>query len=99
MLTIIPGQVNSPGNHVAVTTVKAINPTSGQIAPPPDEFEMYNLTLDPAELSNLAGNTDYKAQQQLLAGLLNAQRAAKRLAPTEQPWADGSLKQFPFASS
>ena len=99
VLTIIPGQVNSPGNHVAVTTVKAVNPTAGQVAPPADEFEMYNVTRDPGELTNLAGNSDYRAQQQLLSQLLTEQRAAKRLAPTEQPWANGSLKQFPFVSS
>ena len=98
VLTIIPGNASSPGNHVAVTTVTALNPTDGQVAPPPDEFEMYNLTRDPAELTNLAGNPDYAQQQQALAQLLAAQRTAKRLAPTQQPWADGSLKQFPPAS-
>ena len=98
VMTLIPGQVNAPGNHVAVTTVKAANPTDGQVAAPPDQFEMYNVSRDPAELTNLAGNPDYAAQQQVLTQMLADQRTAKRLQPTTQPWADGSLKQFPPAS-
>ena len=94
--TYVPGLVNQPGERVAVTTVKALNPTTGQVGPAPDEFEMYNVTADPAELTNLAGNPSYSAQQTTLTNLLNAQRTAKRLVPVNQPWANGSAQQFPF---
>ncbi|MFM8597537.1 MAG: sulfatase-like hydrolase/transferase [Verrucomicrobiota bacterium] len=96
VLTIVPGLVDKPGTRVAVTTVKTPNPTDGQIAPPADQFEMYNLTADPAELTNLVGNADYSVQQAALAKILTAQRTAKRLEPVIMPWADGTAKQFPF---
>lgn len=95
--TFVPGPVNRPGTRVAVTTVKSMNPTGGQIGPAPDQWEMYNVTADPAELSNLAGSSSYAQVQTTLTAMLNAQRDLKRLAPTEQPWADGTMKQFPFA--
>lgn len=97
--TFIPGPVNQPGNKVAQTTVKALNPTSGQIAPPADQFELYNATVDPAELTNLYGNPDYAATQTLLSKLLGEQRDVKRLTPVQEPWADGSAQQFPFTPS
>ncbi len=94
--TIVLGMVNQPGTKVAKTVVKAANPTDGQVAPPADQFELYNATTDPAEMSNLYGNSDYAATQAVMAKLLDAQRAAKRLTPTQQPWADGTMQQFPF---
>ena len=94
--TIVLGVVNQPGTKVAKTVVKAPNPTNGQVAPPADQFELYNATTDPAELSNLYGNSDYATTQAVMAKLLDAQRAAKRLTPTIQPWADGTMQQFPF---
>lgn len=94
--TIVLGMVNQPGTKVAQTVVKAPNPTNGQVAPPADQFELYNATTDPAEMSNLYGNSDYAATQAVMAKLLDAQRAAKRLTPTIQPWADGTMQQFPF---
>ena len=94
--TIVLGMVNQPGTKVAKTVVKAANPTDGQVAPPADQFELYNATTDPAEMSNLYGNSDYAATQAVMAKLLDAQRAAKRLTPTIQPWADGTMQQFPF---
>lgn len=99
VFTFVPGQVNAPGSRPAVTTVKAPNPTNGQVAPPPDEFELYNLSLDPAELTNLYANSAYAGPQAVLARLLKAEREAKRLAPVQQPWADGSMQQFPFSPS
>lgn len=94
--TIVLGMVNAPGTKVAKTVVKAPNPTNGQVAPPADQFEMYNATVDPAELSNLYGNATYADTQAVMSKLLDQQRAAKRLSPTMQPWADGTMQQFPF---
>lgn len=92
----IPGPVNQPGTVTGQRTVKALEPTSGQIAPPPDQFELYNATADPAELSNLYGNPAYAVQQKTLEALLSAERTAKRLTPVQQPWSDGTAQQFPF---
>ena len=78
-MTFIPGPVNQPGTKVAQTTVKAANPTNGQVAPPADQFELYNATVDPAELTNLYGNPNYAATQ---AAAGEAPRgAARRQAP------------------
>ena len=96
VFTIVEGMQNQPGRKVATTTVKAANPTSGQVAPPADQFELYNLTADPTEMSNLAGNSAYALVQRQMQTLLNSQRNEKRLNPTMQPWADGTMKQFPF---
>jgi choline-sulfatase len=49
--------------------------------PKPDEFEMYNVTDDPMELTNLYGNAGYAAQQNMLATFLQQQCAQKRLTP------------------
>ena len=99
VLTIVEGLANQPGKKVATTTVKAANPTTGQVAPPADQFELYNLTIDPTELTNLAGNAAYVETQRQMQTLLNSQRNEKRLSPTMQPWADGTAKQFPFTPS
>jgi choline-sulfatase len=94
--TFVPGRINVPGPRVAETTVKNFNPTGGQIAPPADQFELYNVTEDPAEMDNLYGNSTYSGVQALMAKELNRQRSEKRLTPTTEPWADGSARQFPF---
>lgn len=99
VLTLVEGRTNQPGTKVATTTVKAPNPTGGQVAPPADQWEMYNCTVDPTEMDNLAGNRDYAATQATLQAMLTAQRTRKRLNPTMQPWADGSSQQFPFVPS
>ena len=96
--TYIPGLVNTPGNRVAITTVKSMNPTAGQVGPAPDEWEMYNVTADPGELSNLAGNATYAGQQAILGKMLSDQRSLKRLKPEMRKWADGTAQQFPFTS-
>ena len=96
VFTFVPGQVDSPGTRPAVTTVKTLSPTDGQVGPPLDEFELYNLTTDPAELTNLYGTPAVAGPQAALADLLQAERESKRLVPVEQPWADGTLQQFPY---
>jgi arylsulfatase A-like enzyme len=54
--------------------------------PEPDEFELYDLTVDPFEARNLAhpSNADdhSRALQQTMLGLLHEQLAAKRLTPS-----------------
>ncbi len=55
--------------------------------PEPDEFELYDLTLDPFEERNLAhpSNADDQTRslQQTMLGLLVDELARKRLTPTE----------------
>ena len=54
--------------------------------PEPDEYELYDLTVDPTEERNLArpSHTDgrCRALQQTMLGLLVEQLAAKRLTPS-----------------
>jgi arylsulfatase A-like enzyme len=54
--------------------------------PEPDEYELYDLTLDPYEERNLAHPTyaddASRALQQTMLGLLHEQLAAKRLTPS-----------------
>lgn len=94
--TFVPGQVNQPGQKTATTTVKAINPTAGQVAPPADQYELYNATVDPLEMNNLYNNSQFSTVQQTMVTLMTKERTAKRLTPQEEPWADGTAQQFPF---
>ena len=93
--TITSGRFNTPGTKTATTTVTALQPTSGQVAPPADQFECYNLAQDPAELRNLYTDAGSAQTVATLGKLLDEQRKLKRLTPTDQPWADGSAVQFP----
>jgi choline-sulfatase len=93
--TITSGRFNTPGAKTSTTTVKAAQPTNGQVAPPPDEFELYNVTVDPVELNNLYADPDYATVVETMSSLLSEQRTRKRLEPTMEPWADGSFVQFP----
>ena len=97
--TFVPGLVNQPGNRVATTTVKAASPTSGQIAPPPDQFELYNVTIDPTEMTNLYANGASLGTLKIMQALLQAERTAKRLEPVTKPWADGTAQVLPFIPS
>jgi len=47
-----------------------------------DQFEMYNVSDDPMELTNLYGNPAYAGQQNTLAALLAQQCSQKRLQPS-----------------
>ena len=49
--------------------------------PPNDQYEMYNVSDDPMELTNLYNNPAYALQQNQLAQLLKEQRCEKRLTP------------------
>ena len=92
--TIVKGPVNAAGNKVAVTTVKYANPTSDQQGPAPDEIEVYNVSNDPTELTNLANDSSHASTVALLKQLLDEQITKKRLVPVLQPWADGAPGQF-----
>jgi choline-sulfatase len=94
--TFMPGMANKAGPRVAETTVKVLDPTGDQIGPPDDQFEMYNTTTDPGEMTNLYDDPAYAKIQAKLADILQNQKNLKRLSPTVQPWADGSMRQFPF---
>jgi choline-sulfatase len=50
-------------------------------APVADEYELYELTSDPMELTNRYGDPACSAQQAAMAQILADQRARKRLAP------------------
>lgn len=53
--------------------------------PRPDEFEMYNVTADPLELQNLAGDAKWQEREAQLKQLLTEQSAKKRLVPQSGP--------------
>lgn len=73
VFTITEGVTTQPGNKLSKTTVTT--------QPAADQFEMYNVSADPTEVNNLAGNPDYASIQSRLANLLNGQRKKKRLEP------------------
>jgi hypothetical protein len=74
VMTIISGRMDQPGTKVATTTVKD--------APVADQFEVYNVTADPTEMTNLADDPRWASIVSQLAGMLVEQRRAKRLTPT-----------------
>jgi len=94
--TLIKGIANNPGPKVGMTTVKTMNPTGDQIGPAPDEWELYNTSRDPMELTNLYGDPAFGPQLAELVKELNVQNALKRRSPVFQPWADGSAVQIGF---
>lgn len=73
VMTIIDGNVDAPGQKTATTTVK--------IEPVADQIEVYNITRDPTELTNLATDKVSAATVAQLAALLAEQRELKRLMP------------------
>jgi choline-sulfatase len=78
-----------PGKYVVPVTQTIKN------EPFPDQFEMYNVTADPMELKNLAGNPKYAKVQKMLNDLLIAQSCAKRLQPIDYGTYGQGTKQGP----
>jgi len=95
--TIVSGNVNQGGSKTATTTVKVTNPRPGQTGPAPDQIEVYNLTQDPLEQTNLAKVRRYRSTVAELKALLKEQAAKKRLTPTQQPWSDGVPGRFIYS--
>jgi arylsulfatase A-like enzyme len=56
--------------------------TVTKLVPVPDEHELYNLTADPYETTNLARDLGSAAVRATMAQILDQQRAEKRLSPT-----------------
>ncbi len=77
VFTIVKGLANQAGDHEAVTTVKT--------TPVADQIEVYNVTLDPTEMTNLADDPASAATVARLQKLLNGQRKKKRLQPKTLP--------------
>jgi choline-sulfatase len=71
---------NKPAGSYTVSVGQTVKTT-----PIPAQFEMYNVTADPMELNNLAGNPAYRRQQAELAAMLEAESCAKRLQPSYAP--------------
>jgi choline-sulfatase len=78
-----------PGKYVVPVTQTVKN------QPLSDQFEMYNITADPMELTNLAGNRKYAKVQNMLNDLLIAQSCAKRLQPIDYGTYGQGTKQGP----
>lgn len=68
---------NKPEGIYVVPTVQVV-----KRRPRPVEWEMYNVTQDPGELRNLAGNLRFLRQERALREILQAQACEKRLQPT-----------------
>jgi len=56
-----------------------------KVEPVEPEFEMYNVSADPMELDNLAGQPKWQNQEAQLSALLAKQRSEKRLTPQSGP--------------
>lgn len=86
VIRVDEGPVDVPGEHEVPATKRV------KFEPVREELEMYNLTRDPMELNNLSGSLAHAAMEEHLAGLLEQQRALKRLAPVS-----GEVPGDPFA--
>ncbi len=77
--TVEEGVLDQPG-VVEVEATKRV-----KYDPAPDEYELYNVTEDPMELTNLANDPAYADRRAQLEALLAEQRTAKRLMPISGP--------------
>lgn len=79
--------VNKPVGREGDTegTSRRIYRETVKTEPVPSEYEMYNVTADPMELENLAGQTAWHEREEQLRVLLVEQRDKKRLTPQSGP--------------
>jgi choline-sulfatase len=77
--TVEDGPIDMPGEHAVAATKRV------KVAPVDDEYELYNLTVDPMELTNLAADPAAGSRRSQLEALLAEQREAKRLLPVSGP--------------
>ncbi|RIL07011.1 MAG: arylsulfatase [Proteobacteria bacterium] len=75
VITVQPSDPSVPGERSVPATERV------KFVARPEEREMYDVTNDPLELRNLAGDPAWAAMELRLARLLDEQRAAKRLVP------------------
>jgi|688.fasta_scaffold147121_1 choline-sulfatase len=102
VITVVDGTVTTGGPTTATRYVKSTQPNAsqGQQAKAPDEIEVYNVSRDPAELTNLATDPASQATIAKLAKLLAAQRKAKRHNPVKQPYTDNdAMTSFVYDAS
>lgn len=92
VVTLVNGNTMLPGAKTAITTSK-----QNALA---DQLEIYNTTIDPLELDNIAANGTLMEDPRIsgiiqqLAGLLVQQRSAKRLEPTTSTATGSGLFRF-----
>ena len=75
VVTVDDTPIDVPGEHVVPASKRV------KFVPKSEEFEMYNVTDDPTELSNLYGRPRLATQQATLEVLLQEQCSSKRRTP------------------
>ena len=83
VVTFIDGNSVTAGTYTATVTVKvpANRQTADTIAPPADEYELYNVTTDPLELTNLYGTSANAETQTKMAAMLKHVQVHMRVVP------------------
>ncbi|MEJ6511648.1 MAG: sulfatase-like hydrolase/transferase [Actinomycetota bacterium] len=94
--TIVNGNTLLPGPKTAETTVKT--------TPEPDQLEIYNTSVDPLELENIAADRVLMATERIhgivaqLVTLLDQQKAQKRLSPNAVVPSSATTGMFRFGT-
>jgi arylsulfatase A-like enzyme len=95
--TPLPSTSDNKSSSSAVSS--SVLTTITKTEPVPDQFEMYNLTIDPFEEGNLANpkwsTPETRKIQKKLAKLLDEQCNEKLLTPSSTGKKSGSLSNFP----
>ncbi len=81
---------------VDISTSISVSKIMTKTEPVPDQFELYNVTLDPYEVENLADpsnvNIETNIIQTIMTKLLEEQSKQKRLTPTSDEFLDPELE-------